>query len=63
MKEDNRSHLTRKSFLKKAGTGAAGDLFVHLFSGLHRVAESYGPTKIMAIGGIRNWNPVWMQLG
>ncbi len=37
------------------GTGVAGDLFVHLFSSLHFVASSRGPTTIMAQGGLRYW--------
>jgi predicted dehydrogenase len=37
------------------GTGVAGDLFVHLFSGVHFVTNSLGPTRIMASGGLRYW--------
>ena len=37
------------------GTGVSGDLFVHLFSSLHYVASSMGPTNIMAQGGLRYW--------
>ena len=37
------------------GTGVAGDLFVHLLSGLHLVTNSLGPTKIYASGGLRFW--------
>jgi predicted dehydrogenase len=37
------------------GTGVSGDLFVHLFSSLHFIVSSLGPTAIMAQGGLRYW--------
>ncbi|MDE3199605.1 MAG: Gfo/Idh/MocA family oxidoreductase [Acidobacteriota bacterium] len=37
------------------GSGVAGDLFVHLFSGTHFITGSHGPTRGMATGGIRFW--------
>ena len=37
------------------GTGMAGDLFVHLFSSLHFITNSIGPTKIYSSGGLRYW--------
>jgi predicted dehydrogenase len=38
------------------GTGIPGDLFVHLFSGVHFVLDAAGPERIMATGGTRYWN-------
>ena len=37
------------------GTGIAGDLFVHLFTGLHVVTGMKGPNRIYATGGLRYW--------
>lgn len=37
------------------GTGMSGDLFVHLFSSLHFITNSLGPTKIASLGGLRYW--------
>lgn len=37
------------------GTGMSGDLFVHLFSSLHFITDSYGPNKIYSSGGLRYW--------
>jgi len=37
------------------GTGVAGDLFVHLFSGMHFVTGATGPSRIFASGGLRFW--------
>jgi predicted dehydrogenase len=37
------------------GTGVAGDLFVHLFSGMHFITGSAGPTRVYATGGTRFW--------
>jgi predicted dehydrogenase len=37
------------------GTGVAGDLFVHLFTGIHHVLGALGPTRVAAMGGLRFW--------
>ena len=37
------------------GTGVSGDLFVHVFSSLHFIVGSLGPTRISATGGLRFW--------
>jgi predicted dehydrogenase len=40
---------------KAYGSGVAGDLFVHLFSGTHFVTDTHGPVRAMATGGLRFW--------
>lgn len=37
------------------GTGVSGDLFVHLFSGMHYIMDSLGPVTIYSTGGLRFW--------
>jgi predicted dehydrogenase len=37
------------------GTAVAGDLFVHLFTGLHTATGSLGPQRIFSTGGLRYW--------
>jgi len=37
------------------GTGIPGDLFVHLFTGIHFVLDALGPTRVIASGGLRYW--------
>ncbi len=37
------------------GTGVAGDLFVHLLSGLHTATGALGPTRVYATGGQYFW--------
>jgi predicted dehydrogenase len=38
------------------GTGIPGDLFVHLFTGIHFVLDALGPTRAIASGGTRHWH-------
>ncbi|HMD96126.1 MAG TPA: Gfo/Idh/MocA family oxidoreductase [Terriglobia bacterium] len=40
---------------KAYGSGVAGDLFVHLFSGTHFVTGANGPTRALGTGGLRFW--------
>ena len=37
------------------GTAVAGDLFVHLLTGIHHAVGSTGPTRVAAMGGQRYW--------
>ena len=41
---------------REYGTGIPGDLFVHLFTGIHFVLDALGPTRVIASGGRRKWN-------
>jgi|EP01037_Dinobryon_pediforme_P007489 predicted dehydrogenase len=40
---------------REYGTGVAGDLFVHLLSGIHFITGSKGPSKIFSVGGTYYW--------
>lgn len=51
----NAEHFFQWRKWKAYGTGVAGDLFVHLFSGTHFITGSHGPTRGMATGAIRYW--------
>jgi predicted dehydrogenase len=37
------------------GTAVAGDLFIHLLTGIHHATGAIGPTRIAAMGGRRYW--------
>jgi len=37
------------------GTGIPGDLYVHLFTGIHLVLSSKGPVQVLSTGGLRYW--------
>jgi predicted dehydrogenase len=51
----NPEHFFQWRKWKAYGSGVAGDLFVHLFSGTHFITGSHGPTRGMATGGLRYW--------
>jgi predicted dehydrogenase len=38
------------------GTAVAGDLFIHLLTGIHHVTGAIGPTRVAAMGGRRYWD-------
>ena len=37
------------------GTSITGDLYVHLFSGMHLVTGALGPSRVFCTGGLRFW--------
>jgi predicted dehydrogenase len=51
----NAEHFFQWRKWKAYGSGVAGDLFVHLFSGTHFITGSNGPARGMATGGLRFW--------
>ena len=51
----NSEHFFEWRKWKAYGSGVAGDLFVHLFSGTHFITGTHGPTRAMATGGLRFW--------
>lgn len=51
----NPDHFFQWRKWKAYGSGEAGDLFVHLFSGTHFVTDTHGPVRAMATGGLRYW--------
>ncbi len=40
---------------KDYGTGVAGDLFIHLITGVHFVTNSLGPTRVYSSGNLSYW--------
>ena len=51
----NGEHFFQWRKWKAYGSGVAGDLFVHLFSGVHLITNTLGPTRALSTGGLRFW--------
>ena len=51
----NPEHFFQWRKWKAYGSGVAGDLFVHLFSGTHFITNAKGPTRAVASGALRYW--------
>jgi predicted dehydrogenase len=49
------THFFRWRNFKEYGTGVAGDLFVHLITGLHTITGALGPKRIFAVGDLNYW--------
>jgi predicted dehydrogenase len=49
------ARLFRWRLYNDYGTGITGDLFVHLFSGMHLVTGARGPSRVFCSGGLRYW--------
>ncbi len=49
------ARLFRWRLYNDYGTGISGDLFVHLFSGMHRIMGALGPSRVFCSGGLRYW--------
>ncbi len=47
--------LFRWRLYRDYGTGMTGDLFVHLFSGMHLVTGAAGPVRVFCSGGLHYW--------
>ena len=54
MPYDNKKFFWWRNY-REFGTGVAGDLFVHLLSGVHVVTGSLGPVRIFASGETAFW--------
>lgn len=51
----NPEHFFQWRKWKAYGSGVAGDLFVHLFSGTHFITGAKGPTRAVASAALRYW--------
>jgi predicted dehydrogenase len=54
MAYDSKKFFWWRAF-KEVGTGVAGDLFIHLLSGVHFITDSKGPESIMGTGQFSYW--------
>jgi len=54
MQYDSKKFFWWRAF-KDVGTGVAGDLFIHLLSGVHFIADSKGPETIVSTGQFSYW--------
>nr|WP_290707851.1 Gfo/Idh/MocA family oxidoreductase [Flavihumibacter sp. CACIAM 22H1] len=60
LRTDKKAAFDAKKFFwwrnyRAFGTGVAGDLFVHLLSGVHLITGSVGPVKIYSSGQLAYW--------
>lgn len=53
--EYDKNRFFRWRNYREYGTGVAGDLFVHLLSGIHFITGSKGPESIYSIGDLDYW--------
>lgn len=51
----NANKFFRWRCYKDFGTGVAGDLFVHLLTGIHMIVGSLGPSRIFSMGELSFW--------
>ena len=49
------ARLFRWRLYNDYGTSITGDLYVHLFSGMHLVTGALGPSRVFCAGGLRFW--------
>ncbi|HZY81592.1 MAG TPA: Gfo/Idh/MocA family oxidoreductase [Cyclobacteriaceae bacterium] len=54
MQYDSKKFFWWRAF-KEVGTGVAGDLFIHLLSGVHFITNSKGPETIVSTGQFSYW--------
>jgi predicted dehydrogenase len=54
MAYDSKKFFWWRAF-KEVGTGVAGDLFIHLLSGVHFITDSKGPESIVSTGQFSYW--------